>query len=438
MKKYITIILLIVLTFAAKAQDTLTLTLDECRNEALSNSEAIKIAGATIEKAAGEKTAAMSNWFPNISATAVGVYSQQDFEYEIELPSALPIPIQIPPLELSLYGGASASVSAQQPIYAGGRIAAGTRMAKIGTQMAEANMQMTKSQITYNVDNAYYTYLSVKEKVVMAKMYLDLLKELVAVVENSYNAGIKNQNDLLKVKVKHNEANIQLQKAKNGLELSRMALCQAIGLDLSTVIFINNEIKTETYDSINFAATSAYDRVEYKLLEQQVFMAEQQVKLTRGDYLPSVGVGVAYGYFNIGLNDKDNYQSHGLSALATVRIPITTFGEGIGKIKSAKATQQIAQMELEQKANLLQLEIEQAKQNVTEAYNRIEMTIEALSQAHENVRISKDSYDLGVEPVVNLLEAQTVWQQAYSSYIDAITEYKIAECNFLRVTNQLE
>jgi outer membrane protein TolC len=467
MKKHITTITLIILSFVAQAQDTLHLTLDECRNKALSNSESVKIADATIDKAKAEKMAAFSAWLPNVSVSATGIYSEQDIKYDLLMPTQVLDPTTgelvpniainpmtgmpitnadgIPvfntyafmPIDVSLYGGAIAGVSAEQALFAGGRIITGNKMAKLGTQMAQTNKQLTKSQLTYNVDKAYYTYLSVKEKVILSEMYLDLLKELVAVVENSYNAGMTNRNDLLKVKVKYNDASLQLQKAKNGLELSRMALCQVIGVDFSTTLLINDRIQTATYDSLNFSSTSAYDRTEYKLLKQQLTMAEQQVKMTRGEYLPTIGVSANYSYYNIGIYDMDNYDSQGFSALVNIKIPITTFGEGRGKVKSAQAEQRIAQMELQQTSELLQLEIEQAKLNVSEAYNRIAMTEEALSQAHENVRISKDSYDLGVETIVNLLEAQTTWQKAYSDYIDAITEYKIAECNFLRVTNQL-
>jgi outer membrane protein TolC len=201
---------------------------------------------------------------------------------------------------------------------------------------------------------------------------------------------------------------------------------------------VNDSITNIQFCLDTIHSFSATDRIEYQLLSEQVNMAEQKIKMTRGDYMPTVGVSIGYNYFMIGLDNMDNYDQHGYSALATVSIPITTFGERKGKMKAAKADCNIRQLELEQNTKYLQLEIEQARLNYINAYTQVEMTQVSLEQAYENMRISDDNYSLGMETIVNLLEAKAEWQKSYSNKIDALTNYKIQESNLLRVSNNLK
>jgi len=89
-----------------------------------------------------------------------------------------------------------------------------------------------------------------------------------------------------------------------------------------------------------------------------------------------------------------------------------------------------------QAQKLLQLENEQARLYLADAASRVEMAREALLQAEENRRVSKDHYELGMETTIDLLEANAQWQKAAGDLTDALTDYKIQESNYLRLTNQ--
>ena len=451
----------------AQNNNVIELTLETCRNMAKETSEQVKIADENISKANGEKKAAQSAWLPNISLKGTGMYTNTQINQELTFPTKVfdmstgelvpniavnPLtgePIIGPdgnpvfntyaymPLDITLQGGFIASLSAEQPVYAGGKIIAGNKMADTGEKMAEENRNLKTTEVLFDADKSYYTYLSVKEKVLLAKKYQSLLAQLVKTVEDSYQTGMINQNELLKVKVQYNEASLQVQKAENGLELARMSLCRVIGVDFNTQIEINDSISRET-GSIDNMAASAKERIEYQLLQSNVEMAKQNIKMVQGDYLPNAGVSVGYNYYNIMLQGMDNYSSHGFNAIASVKIPITSFGERKGKVKSAKADYNIKQYELQQAEEYLQLEIEQTRLNLLDAQTRVEMTKTSQEQANENLRISRDNYNLGMETIVNLLEAQAEWQKAYSNKIDALTDLKIKESNYLRVTNRFK
>ena len=468
-KKHVAVfVLLLFLSNLLLAQQTLVLSREECRKMAIENSETLKIADETINKAQGEKMAAKAARLPQISLTGTGLYSKQELSTELLLPtmafdpttgglvpniaidpsSGQPIigPDGNPvfnlygylPLDITMYGTALANLAAQQPIYAGGKINAGNKMADIGENMAGKNKMLQQSELIYATDQAYYQYLSVKEKVKLAEDYKKLLEELTTVVENNYETGMVGRNELLKVQVKYNEAALQAQKAQTGLALSQMALCRIIGVDLNTQLQINDSITNVSFNPDSLVDVRAGNRLEYQLMQSQVEMAEQNIKMVRGEYLPTVGVSVGYNYLMMGMKGMDNYEQNGINALASINIPIITFGERKGKIKSAKADFNTKQLELQQATNYLQLEIEQARLNYTDAWTRVEMTAVALEQTNENMRISDDNYQVGMETIVNVLEAKAEWQNAYSNKIDALTNFKIHESNFLRVSNRLQ
>ncbi|MBG0783277.1 MAG: TolC family protein [Bacteroidales bacterium] len=456
----------LVLALGAYAQDTLRLSLDDCHQLALKNSQNIKIAEETINKASGEKIAARAAWLPKISANAYGLYSEQNFKKDIYLPTKVVDPSTgqlVPniltnpsgnpvigadgnpvfntyaflPIDITLQGGVLANISVQQPIFAGGRIIAGNKMASTGQIMANYNKQLQTTQLIYETDKAYYRYLSIRSKVRLAQKYQELLRQLVKTVSDAYETGMKNRNDLLKVQVKYNDAKLQLQKAQSGLLLSQMALCQTIGIPLNSPIAIDDSI---TINSSQFAiadSISVANRVEYKLLEDQVKMAKQNINLVRGQYLPSAGVSANYNRLEVGLKDMNNYSSNSFSLMGTIKIPLTAFGEGYGRVKSAKADYNIKQLELQKTKELLQLENEQARQNLINANTQVAMAREAVEQANENMRVTDDNYNVGMETIVNVLEAKLEWQKAYTSLIDALTELKVQQSNYNRITNKL-
>ncbi len=467
MNKFGYIVILLLTGLSGQAQLPLNLTLDRCRTLALENSTTLKKADETLNKARGEKMAARSAWFPNISATATGVYSHNEISKDLYLPTQVfdpltgelvpnvainPLtgePIMGPdgnpvfasyaylPLDITLQGGGVAGVKADQPIYAGGRIGAGNKMARLGEEMAQTNRMLQQAEILYKTDQAYYQYLSVKEKVVLANQYLQLLDQLAQVVQNSYETGMTHQNEWLKVQVKRNEAQIGVQEAENGLQLAGMALCQVMGIAVDTPLEINDSLTAGSLPFDSLPELQLNNRLEARLLNGQVELAEQQVRLVRGNYLPTAGISVGYNYYTLALQDADNFSHSGLMALGSVKIPLTTFGEGAGKMKAAKADYQMKQLERDETEALLQLEQKQVQLNYQTACHRVQLSTDALAQAAENRRIRNDRYELGLETLADLLEAQAEWQKAYSDRVDAVTRLKIQESNYRRIAGQI-
>lgn len=456
MNKYIIYTLLLFSSLCAHAQEMLSL--EECRNRAIEHSDELKIAQFQFEKAKAERAAMKTHYLPSLAGSATGVYLHKNIEMELYLPTVVPNPTTgelVPnvmtnpttgepvvgadgnpifnmyawlPLEISLKGAYLAGISLEQPIYTGGKIIAANTMTQIGMEMANDNLGLQRAKILYDTDQAYWLFVSVQEKVKLAESYNKLLQQLEERVQLSHKTGLITQNEVLKVKVKHNEAKLQLQKARNGLELTRMALCRQVGLPLETKIATTDSV---TIGSIQFASiddqADITNRPEFKLMQKNVGLAQQQIKLARADFLPTAGLSVGYNYVGgIEFGNAD-YSSSNASVLATVKIPIFHWGEGKQKQLAAQLEHSMKQQEMNKNTTLMKLEIEQARLNVLDAQTRVQLAQESLKQADENLRVHTDNYEVGMAVLTDLLEAQAQWQQVYSELIEAKADMKLKE-----------
>lgn len=442
------------------------LDLQKCRKMALENSEKIKAAEQQGLKAGYDKKAVRANFLPKISATGLYAYVQQKMNYKIDggyLPvvdanaqgvpdltsnikamgaGGIPIYNQyafLPDidLELGIQNAYTVGVMLEQPLYMGGKVRSAFRMASIGKEMAEWNIKYSRSEVLTEAEEAYWQYVRVKEQAKATEKYQEVVTELVRNLEDACQTGMASQNDLLKAQVKQNEAELMLQKARNGLALSGMNLCRVVGIALNTSIEVNDSLQQGITPGLWVNGDEITGRPEYNLLEKQVELKEKQVALTQADFLPQLAVAATYGY---GDGIKLNGEADGVAtfaAVASLKIPIYNWGEGRNKVKAMKAEEEMTRLKKEETNRLMQLEVARARYNVEDADSRVKLTHKSLAQAEENLQVSKNRFEVGMETVTNYMEAQAQWQKAWSDWIDARTALRLSETYYLKATGRL-
>ncbi|MFV0522651.1 MAG: TolC family protein [Mangrovibacterium sp.] len=433
--------LLLILTFSVQAQELMTL--DQARQMALENDHDLKIAEQTTQRQELLKKVAETYYLPSISAQGGALYQSNDIsetaDLSIPMPEGLPIKnIQASlPIDVSFNGAYMAGIQVNQAIYAGGKVRSSNKMAELGVEIAGENQKMQQVNTVVKTDQAYWTYVAVQSKVKLAQKNFSMLESVVKQVKDSYDVGYSNQNDLLKIQVKYNKAKLDLQKAKNGLELTRMSLCQIIGIDLDTPVKTDTNLVVEPDVLAELGEEDVANRPEYQILQKQVDLAESKIKNTRANYLPQLGVSASYGAWGgVDINSM-NLSTSGFSAAAMLKIPIFNWGKGSKEIKSAKLEQQMKNEELLKNTQLMQLELTKARFALKEAAMTIDMCKTNVQQAKENRRMSADNYELGRESITNLLIAQTQWQEAENELIEAKINFKLSETDYLRTSAQL-
>ena len=453
MKKILSLLVLSSAFFVASAQ---TLTLDECLQKALEYNKSLSSAKMKREQTMFNMKSYKANFFPQINLMATDFYSTAQGDFTMEgghlpiykyveaagqyMPDVTMHPdgtytlnqyADFPSQEFKwkLKNFVVAGISVMEPIYAGGKISTAYHMSKLGVQMADENIRLTESEVIVKTYEAYFLAVKAKELGGVARSYKTLLEELQKNVEGAFRHGMSTRNDMMKEQVKLNEADLSIQKADKGKRLALMNLCHIVEIDV--------EMSDEALTMIDGGLTID-NRPEYAILANKTELAHQQVKLTQSDYLPNVAVGASYTYANGGeLMGKKLLDNGSAMVGIAVKMPIDIFGGATNKVRSAKAAYQIAQLEQQDWNEQMQLELAQCQNIYDEAKTELHLCEVSLEQAAENMRLSKQQYEVGFETLSDYLETQTLWQQCNANLVDARCQLRLAHTKLLKASGKL-
>ena len=472
----VTAVLLLLTTVTTLAQPQKRfLTLEQCRAIALDSSAILRNAQLTEEKTDLDRKAVITNFLPKFSGYGLYLWTSDSFDYDFSggaLPvyknvygnlvpdlmkdaagnivynNGIPVFNQyaiIPPMTLSvdLANTFTAGVSVSQPVFMGGKIISGYRMAALGTEMAKLNSELKAEEVTVSVDEAYWMYVKTCRLLEAAESFDSTVTEVYRFVEDAIDVGMATSTDLVKVEVQRNNAALAVAKARNGKRLSMMNLCHILGLPLTTEIEVDQsgftlDSTAVIPESIAMGSDSIENRADYRLLAGQAELKRRNVDFVRSDFLPQLGVMASYGYsYGLKLMDETLLNQAGFTVMATLKVPIFAWGEGYLKIKSAKKEYEMAQNELERLSGMMELEKAKNSYAVSEAALQVRLAESSLRSAENNLKVCRDQYELGMETIVNVLEAQSQWNKCSCDYISAVADYKLSCTKYLKSIGRL-
>ncbi|MFO7445301.1 MAG: TolC family protein [Ignavibacteriaceae bacterium] len=274
------------------------LSLEESKQLALQNNAKSKNSRLETEASHQVKKSAFTNYFPNISAGGL-MFEAQDNLMEMETPGGnLPVydgnPANLKNATQYAYfpssttgllkNGTVGFVNVIQPVFAGGRILNGNKLASLGEEVSEYREKLTSDEILLKTEEQYWQIISLEEKQRTIKEYENLLNNLLSRVNDAFSSGIVMKNDVLKVKLKLSELMLNKSKLENGRKLAAMAFCQYIGIPYDSSLVLNEELKitylpSDYYMNMNEALKL---RTEYFLLEKSLKAEELKTKIKFG------------------------------------------------------------------------------------------------------------------------------------------------------------
>ena len=330
------------------------------------------------------------------------------------------------------------SVMVRQPIYMGGAIIAANKIADIGEQIADNDLDMQTQQTLYSIDQAYWLAVSLKQKYKLATSYHELVKKLNEDVHKMIQQGVATKADGLKVDVKVNEAEMKITQAEDGLVLSKMLLCQLCGIPMNQQITLADEDKeslalsgtpVDTEQQRVAATDSAMNtRPELRMLQNTLDISKQATNLVRAVYLPHVALTGGYTISNPNVFNGFEKKFAGVWNVGViVQVPVWNWFDGAYKVRAAKAASNIAQMNLDDTREKIHLQIAQSQFKVKEAQKKLSMAMKNIDSAEENLRCANLGFKEGVMEVTDVMAAQTAWQQAQSQKIDAEIDVKLTQ-----------
>ena len=408
-------------------------TLEQIKDSALHNNFALRSAKYDVEAAQQQRKEAFTKYFPNVSGTGLWFNANKGMAQMDIDPSGMPelgaslaqmLPVEAlaamgNPISISMMkNGTIGSLMAVQPVFAGGQIINGNKLAKVGEEVSRLQLQLSENEVEKTAEQYFWQLASLQEKMKTINAVDTLLRDIYKDVDVAVRAGVAMRNDLLQVQLRQNDIESQRLKLQNGISIVKLLLSQYCGLrDTSYIITFQTSLPEKFNDSCLMFNVNTTP--EYQLLDKQVEAANLQKKLAVGKNLPTVAVGAGYNYHN--LLERDH--SFGM-VFATVSVPISEWWGGSHAVKRRKIAYQQAQEQLADNAELLEIRMQNARNKVEEAYQQLQLAQRSIEQAEENLRLNRDYYRAGTSRMSDLLEAQLLYQQACDKHTDAFAEYQ--------------
>ena len=424
-------------------------TLEQLKDSALHNNIAIRKAQHDIDAAQQQRKEAFTKYFPNVSGTGLWFNADKGMAKMNMNPSELVSPelgatlAQLfssealaalgNPISLSMMkNGTIGSLMAVQPVFAGGQIVNGNKLAKVGEDVSRLQLQLSENEVERQTGQYYWQLVSLQEKMKTIEAVEALLADIFKDVDVAVRAGVAMRNDLLQVQLRQNDIESQKVKLQNGIDIVRLLLAQYCGLSShSFTVSVGDGFAVATIPQQQDHQQSLLQTAEYQLLQKQVEATGLQHKMEIGKNLPSVGIGAGYNYHNLMENDR----TFGM-VFATVSIPISDWWGGSYAVKRKKIARQQAEEQLADNAELLKIRMQNAWNNVEESRLQLQIAQRSIKQAEENLRLNRDYYRAGTSKMSDLLEAQLLYQQALDRCTDAYADMQNKLLEYRQATGQ--
>ena len=417
------------------------LTLEDCLQMSDSNNPYVRNAQLDILSSKAMKSEVTWEYFPTVSLNGIGYYAQNPLlrirpkdilgtsDYAWELNNAYVNFANENGLKTSystLKNGYGVAMMLTQPVYAGGRIANGNRLAAIGIEASQLQADMKLRDIREEVEGKYWLVVALQEKMNTLEKAESVLDSLYRYVRTAREAGLVADSDIISVKQKVSELSSGRIRLRNGLKLAKMDLFNAIGLKyeylkLDNYLLSGGLDDMETLESL--VAESDAMPIESRLLEIQEKAKKLEKKVSVGELLPEVGVGLSYGYGDI--QGRNNGQFNGVG-FVSVKIPLTGIGKAAARARRMDYEIQKVSNEKEYLDGQLQLQKQQLFLAIETAADQAELSRSFRDDAGAEMQRCEGNYKAGRATLADLLQAELQYRTATEQYIDDCIEYRKA------------
>ena len=422
------LLLLIVMTSAQMgimAQDSLY-TLEQCIDLTLQNSKQLKNAQNETESAVYLRKEAFTKYFPEVSGVGLFFWANHDIiQYNV-----------LDLIELGILNkGKTVGVQLMQPVFTGGQIYHGNKLAEVGEEVARIRQSQTQNDLRLATESIFWklaTLKATKTALVSAITTLDTLENQVSV---AVDAGIAMRNDLLKVQLKRNTYRTEMIDLDNGILLVKMLLGQYMGLGTNGNLDIVSSVPTQVPQFPIELFVNPEEALggtpDFQLLEKNIQAKELERKMEFGKYLPSVALGAGWYYHDL------FHQNHNFGAIQIgFVIPMSEWWGGSYALKRKTIALTKAVNDRDDLSQKLVIQMQDKWNNLTAAHRKMEIEAEGITESLENRRLSAMYYEAGMSTITDLLEAEAMLKLSQEKYINAYGAFRTAQAAYLIATNR--
>jgi outer membrane protein TolC len=315
------------------------------------------------------------------------------------------------------------------------------RRASAASVLAKARAEIASRGLVVTVVQSYYAVAASQLKLEAARRNSDEGDRFLKLTQDLEKGGEVAHSDVIKAELQMQERRRQLLEAQLGLLNARLDFAVLIFPDFND----NFELAEDLHASVPLPTLAevqqraARDNPDLRAALASVQQAAHEVTGARAGYLPSLSFDYFYGIdaTRFAVNNEQGFSNLGISALATVNIPIWNWGATQSRIKQAELRRTQAQRELSLAQRKLLAEIKSLYAEADTALNELSGLSRSAELSAESLRLTTLRYRGGEATVLEVVDAQTTFAQANTAYQDGAVRYRVALANLQTLTGVL-
>ncbi len=398
------------------------LTLDNCLTIALQNSSDMKAAVQKVKIAQEQLRQVQSGLWPTLGYEIAGSNSDKDqlaYGRAIEIYDSRKL--------------SSASISLTKPLYTGGQITQGIKVAKSNLEAVKEDERKTRQTLIFNVKSAYYQVWLAQQMVKVAEDSYENMGRHEERVESFYEVGKASKFDLLRAQVEHANLKPNVIKAQNAVVLTKLNLANIIGIekgrkyradyDLSKL-----QLPKQVGLEVGPLVEQAYQqRPELRKLGELQEMAKAQTAMAYAGYKPTVALVGTYQGSSVGEYDANNWDDT-KQWILTLDIK-GNFFDGFqtpAKVGEAKANQKLVEINEKSLRDGIDLDVEQSLQGLKESLETSYANQATMNLAKESLEMAEAKFEARMATTIDIRDSQLALDQALNGYYQGVASYLTA------------
>lgn len=400
-----------------------TYTLDQMKAKAVENNVSLKAVRLSIEQSKAKTSEAFTNYFPHVEASGIDFHAPdgllgKDISQTFGLPA--------------MRNGLVTDVTALQPIFQGGQIYNSNKLAKLGVEVTKLQADNSEKDLMVLIEKDFWELYILQESKKTIEVLDSMTVELHNEVKNAVENGVTTKNELLRVELRRSEIASQRLQLDNGIKILKSLLSQLMGIS-NTDFKITENVQTDVNPMSEYVDSKSALNItnNYQLLNRNIEASKIEEKLELGKMLPKLGVGASYTYHNLLPSNRSS-----MIYFVKLTVPITDWWGGSYALKQKKIASRMAEYNKQDLSQKMVIEMDNLKNELNECYQQIGIAHSSISSATENLRLSTEYYSSGMITMSDLLESQTLFQQAKNKMSESYARYMIKKAEYRKATGR--
>ncbi len=462
MPKYFAVNIAVLLIMVIPSWSGQIYTREEAVKIALEKASSIQEAEQSLQSATAQVDQAYGNAYPSIdlSVQYARTFGVSDVEQSTSISEMLDASADMNDhiiagtLDGMMYGlnamkgfrwGTQVGLSANQALYAQGKVTTGTKIAKAYKRLSEVSLDQAKLQVRFDVEKAFDQVIYLDSAVAIYEASIEQAKKHLDFVNQSFESGLVGELDRVRAELQVDELSSGLESTKKKQLLAKNALLNTMGLSWTADISFQGDLRDPASFTATLPDTSMAGirkrRKELILLDASEEMRELNVKIEEGDYKPMVVLGGSISYAHGG-NEWNDWKApdwdENISKKVYLSVTMNLFNGMQTKenITMAKTDLRKAQIQKESAERGIRLEVESAVNSYEDAQKQITIRTRQVELAKRNLELTEAAYGVGKSPQLDLLDANLSLRNAKLDYMSAVVDWNTAYNALLKATGE--